>query len=230
MKFTLSLPNKATLFFSLDRFNDLSSMMNSPSTNQHSRYWTEVDYSNSVRSKDQPWTTQREPSHEPNRTLTEKQQVFSSPFLWTYVNKPLWTFLCPKRFTFFSLGGNTVYPLTILIQVKVKDTLQLMVSHSVCLGIEPHLGHITRCVLLFWPVLFCPCGVTSLTRRRVCYLSTIICSSKSSVYTLKAFTYYLLLQDRTGVMYIHYIQSLFQSRLGTADYTLLIVDQATTAV
>jgi hypothetical protein len=35
------------------------------------------------------------------------------------------------------------------VKVKVKVTLRLTVSQSVSLGVEPHLGPMTRYVLLF---------------------------------------------------------------------------------
>jgi hypothetical protein len=37
---------------------------------------------------------------------------------------------------------------SLCIQVKVKVTLRLTVSQSVCLGVEPHLGPTTRYLLL----------------------------------------------------------------------------------
>jgi hypothetical protein len=37
----------------------------------------------------------------------------------------------------------------IYVAVKVKVTLRLMVSQSVSLGVEPHLGLMTRYLLLF---------------------------------------------------------------------------------
>jgi hypothetical protein len=48
-------------------------------------------------------------------------------------------------------------------QVKVKVTLRLTVSQSVCLGVE--------IFLLVSKFLSCPCGAPSLTRGRVCHLS-----------------------------------------------------------
>jgi hypothetical protein len=50
------------------------------------------------------------------------------------------------------LSSLTHQPTTSLLQpsqVKVKVTLQLMVSQSVSLGVEPHLGLMTRYLLLF---------------------------------------------------------------------------------
>jgi hypothetical protein len=44
-------------------------------------------------------------------------------------------------------------------------------SQSVCLGVEPRLGLMTRCFFLKWKLLSCPCGAPSLTRGRVCQLS-----------------------------------------------------------
>jgi hypothetical protein len=50
--------------------------------------------------------------------------------------------------------------------VKVKVTLRLTVGQSVSLGIEPHLGLMTR-YLLFLRVTVLFCGAPSLTRGRV---------------------------------------------------------------
>jgi hypothetical protein len=46
-----------------------------------------------------------------------------------------------------------------ILQVKVKDTLQLTVSQSVSLGVEPHLGLMTRYLILFdsYDVVFVGC-------------------------------------------------------------------------
>jgi hypothetical protein len=41
------------------------------------------------------------------------------------------------------------HPIELSIQVKFKVTLRLTVSHSVSLGVEPHLGLMTRYLLLF---------------------------------------------------------------------------------
>jgi hypothetical protein len=54
-------------------------------------------------------------------------------------------------------------------QVKVKVTLQLTVSQSVCLGVEPLLGLMTR--YSFRKLQSCPYGALSLTREWVCHLS-----------------------------------------------------------
>jgi hypothetical protein len=61
---------------------------------------------------------------------------------------------------------------TLLVKVKVKVTLRLTVSQSVCLGIKPNLGLLTRDDFFFLQnyclVFF---GAHSLTRGRVCHLS-----------------------------------------------------------
>jgi hypothetical protein len=57
--------------------------------------------------------------------------------------------------------------------VKVKVTLRLTVSQSVSLGIEPHLGLMTRYYYsLTVMVLFC--GAPSLTRGWVCLLYMLL--------------------------------------------------------
>jgi hypothetical protein len=46
-------------------------------------------------------------------------------------------------------GGGIPPRLYTVIKVKVKVTLRLTVSQSVSLGVEPHLGLVTRYLLLF---------------------------------------------------------------------------------
>jgi hypothetical protein len=55
---------------------------------------------------------------------------------------------------------------------QVKVTLRLTVSQSVTLGVEPHLGLMTRYLLLFdsYGLVFF-CGAPPLTKGRVCLLS-----------------------------------------------------------
>jgi hypothetical protein len=73
-------------------------------------------------------------------------------------------------------------------QVKVKIILQLTVSQSVCLGVEPHLGLMTRYFLIVFcescgPVNF---GAPSLTGGLVCRLSVKSLEvGHLSVYTYK---------------------------------------------
>jgi hypothetical protein len=55
------------------------------------------------------------------------------------------------------------------IQVKVKVTLRLTVSQSVSLGVETHLGLMTRYIrITIWQLRSCFCGAPSLTRGLVC--------------------------------------------------------------
>jgi hypothetical protein len=53
---------------------------------------------------------------------------------------------------------------------EVRVTLQLTVGQSVCLGVEPRLGLMTRC-LTVWQLRSCPIQAPSLTRGWVCRLS-----------------------------------------------------------
>jgi hypothetical protein len=63
-------------------------------------------------------------------------------------------------------------------QVEVEVTLQLTVSHSVCQGIEPTLGLVTRYYFLsegcFLKVAVLLCRAPSLTRGQVCHLSSSV--------------------------------------------------------
>jgi hypothetical protein len=65
---------------------------------------------------------------------------------------------------------------TVLYSVpsKVKVTLQLTISQSVSLGVEPHLGRMTRYLLLFDSYGLVLCGTPSLTRGRVCLLYMLL--------------------------------------------------------
>jgi hypothetical protein len=58
--------------------------------------------------------------------------------------------------------------------VKVKVTLRQTLSQSVSLGIEPHLGLVTRYLLLFDSYGLVSCGAPSLTRGRVCLLYMLL--------------------------------------------------------
>jgi hypothetical protein len=53
--------------------------------------------------------------------------------------------------------------------IKVKVILRLTVSQSVSLGVEPHLGPMTRFITV-WQLRSSFCGAPSLTRGRVCLL------------------------------------------------------------
>jgi hypothetical protein len=58
--------------------------------------------------------------------------------------------------------------------VKVKVTLQVTVSHSVSLGVEPHLWLMTRYLILLDGYCLVFCGALSLTRGRVCHLYMLL--------------------------------------------------------
>jgi hypothetical protein len=58
-------------------------------------------------------------------------------------------------------------------QVKVKATLRLTVSQSVSLGVDPHLGLMTRCLLLFLTVTaLCLWGALSDERMGLSFVYT----------------------------------------------------------
>jgi hypothetical protein len=56
------------------------------------------------------------------------------------------------------------------VRVRIRVSLQLTVSQSVCLGVEPNLGLLTRDIF-FLTSLSCHLGGPSLTRGQVCHLS-----------------------------------------------------------
>jgi hypothetical protein len=58
--------------------------------------------------------------------------------------------------------------------VKVKVTLRLTVSQSVSLGVEPHLGLMTKYLLRFDSYVLLFCGAHSLTRGRVWLLYMLL--------------------------------------------------------
>jgi hypothetical protein len=69
-----------------------------------------------------------------------------------------------------SLNGDSLQ--TELSQVKV--TLRLTISQSLSHGVEPHLGLMTRYLLLFDNYGLVFCGAPSLTRRRICPLYMLL--------------------------------------------------------
>jgi hypothetical protein len=59
--------------------------------------------------------------------------------------------------------------------IKTKVTLRLTVSQSVSLGVEPHLGLMTRYLAItILQLRSCFCGAPSLTRGRVCLLYMLL--------------------------------------------------------
>jgi hypothetical protein len=56
-------------------------------------------------------------------------------------------------------------------RVRVIVTLRLTVGQSVCLGVEPRPGLMTRCSLTLWKLRSCLISAPSLTRGRACPLS-----------------------------------------------------------
>jgi hypothetical protein len=59
-------------------------------------------------------------------------------------------------------------------QSQVKITLRLTISQSVSLGVEPHLGVMTRYLLLFDSYGLVLCEENSLTRGRVSHLYMLL--------------------------------------------------------
>jgi hypothetical protein len=79
---------------------------------------------------------------------------FETPLTWRSRSPSLyppgteWTCYTPRHWVFFS-SPPTTHMATVEEKVKVKVTLRLTVSHSLSLGVEAHIGLITRYLLLF---------------------------------------------------------------------------------
>jgi hypothetical protein len=108
--------------------------------------------------------------------------------------------------------------------VRVRVTLRLTVSQSFRLGFEPRLGLMTR--YLFPHESCCPVYMGRPLWRED---GSVFCQGQSIICHLSVYTYYLQ-HDIYQLIYVQYVQGLCQSKLGTADYALLIVATATTAV
>jgi hypothetical protein len=108
-----------------------------------------------------------------------------------------------------SFTENQCFTVATFGAFRVRVTLRLTVSQSVCLGIEPFLGLMTRylficlevAVLSIWDAL----------------------SDERSVSHSKSFVIIYIVQYLQVIknVYVQYVQCLCQSRLGTADYALL---------
>jgi hypothetical protein len=70
---------------------------------------------------------------------------------------------------------------SVKVKVKVKVTLRLMVSQSVCLGVEPKYGTFDQRFFFFLKVTILSfIGAPSLTRGRVCHVSVLVFEVYSS--------------------------------------------------
>jgi hypothetical protein len=86
---------------------------------------------------------------------------------------------------------------------EAKVTLRLTVSQSVCLGVVPHLGHMTRNLFIylnFKKVTVLSVWAPSLRRGRVCRLS-VICVRSLSVCMYSVFTKFIKQNTRKCFMY-----------------------------
>jgi hypothetical protein len=102
-------------------------------------------------------------------------------------------------------------------------------SQSVCLGVVPHLGYMTSNLFVYFnfeKVIVLSMWAPSLTRGRVCRLSVSPLSLSVYIYIYTVYVQNII----EMVLNIQYVQGLCQSRLSTADYALLHVAFATTAV
>jgi hypothetical protein len=68
---------------------------------------------------------------------------------------------------------------SLYVKVKVKVTLRLTVSQSVILGVELHLGLMTRYLLLFDSYGLVFVGLPSLTRGRVCLVEMLLALARA---------------------------------------------------
>jgi hypothetical protein len=106
--------------------------------------------------------------------------------------------------------------------VRVRVTFRLTVSQSGSSWCRAPTGAHDQIFIPVRKLLSCLYGAPSLTRGRVCHLS-------GSVRSLSVFTHYLQITNYQ-LEYVQYVQSLCQSRFSTADYALLLLATATTAV
>jgi hypothetical protein len=114
------------------------------------------------------------------------------------------------------------------VKVKVKVTLQLMISQSVCLSwCRAPSGDHDQIFLLVWKLtVLSVWGAFSDDRTSLSFVKVSV--SSISQLSICAFIYILLL---TSCLYIQYsVQGLCHSRLSTADYALFLVASITTVV
>jgi hypothetical protein len=103
------------------------------------------------------------------------------------------------------LPNHTTPPTKPSIQVKVKVTLRLTVSQSVCLGVVSHLGHMTRNLFVYFyfeKVTVLSMWAPSLTRGRVCRL--LVSPLSLSVYI---YIYAMYFQNMLASCYIASIRT-----------------------
>jgi hypothetical protein len=91
-----------------------------------------------------------------------KQRIMSH----YYTSDVIISFTCWERDVW-----NPHKAISVRVRVTVRVTLLLTVGQSVCLGVEPHLRLMTRCLLTVWQLRSCPISAPSLTRGRACLLS-----------------------------------------------------------
>jgi hypothetical protein len=106
-------------------------------------------------------------------------------FCYVIVNVRYWTAVSQSQ-SYITTDGQSVRAQS----VRVRVTLQLTVSQSVCLGVEPNLGLLTRdltylFVFFFFEVTVLSFGGRPLTRGRVCHLSIFVNTVYSGQYLHK---------------------------------------------
>jgi hypothetical protein len=98
-----------------------------------------------------------------------------------------------------------------LLKVKVKVTLRLTVSQSLCLGVEPKYGTFDQSFIFFESYSLVIFGAPSLTRGQVCHVSVLSMKSTVVCHFYKIFTLqFTMLNIFTKVVkYVQYIQASF---------------------
>jgi hypothetical protein len=81
-----------------------------------------------------------------------------------FVSRGRWTIIFCGR----CQSSANMTPLRTL-WIRVRVTSQLAVRQSICLGVEPHLGLMSKCLLTVWQLQFCPVRVHCLRRGRICF-------------------------------------------------------------
>jgi hypothetical protein len=83
--------------------------------------------------------------------LGRRVRLKTNCHLWADVLENVGSSTSHNLIGFHGLLQGLLY-LTLIVRVRVRVTLQLTVSRSVCLGVEPNLGLLTRYIIFFLKV------------------------------------------------------------------------------